>query len=216
MLRLLDLVEQGDRIILVGDVALAVRGGQQFVLAQPECAGPLAGSEEDGGAEEGPVERLLLLDPRERLARRLGLDLDEVRKALGVDQLQARRHVERGRAADDQQPLGVLQRVEQSLDVQILEFDREHDRIGALDRAGDAGLVGEIGLDGSAVADFVATAGDRDHLVAAALGFRDDALADIAGRADHCDLHGLSPGRRSFASFRRAPAWLTLRQLPSA
>ena len=83
-------------------------------------------------------------------------------EALRVDQLQAGRHVERGRAADDQQPLRVFERVEQGLDVEILELDREHDRVGAVDRGGDAGLVGEIGLDRLAVADGVAAARDRD------------------------------------------------------
>src|SRR5882672_9423585 len=95
VLRLLDLVEQGDRIILVADMALALGVGEQVVLAEPEIAGSLARAEEDRRRQEGPVERLLLLDAGERLASGLGLDLDEVGEALGVDELQARSDVER-------------------------------------------------------------------------------------------------------------------------
>src|SRR6476619_883482 len=109
MLRLLDLIEQGDRIILVADMALALGIGEQIVLAEPESAGPLARAEEDRWREEGPVEVPLLLDAGERLAGRLGLDLDEVGETFRVDQLQAGRHVERGGAADDQQPFRALQ-----------------------------------------------------------------------------------------------------------
>ena len=67
MPRLLGLVEQGDGIILVADVALAVLVAQQPVGSEPEFPGPFAGAEEDRRRQVGPVELALQAKPIEEL-----------------------------------------------------------------------------------------------------------------------------------------------------
>src|SRR4030095_12382096 len=80
MARLLDLVEQGDGIILVADMALSIVRRQQLVGAEAKLAGALARTEEDRWRKEGPVQFLLLPQPVERVAGRRSLGLDEVGK----------------------------------------------------------------------------------------------------------------------------------------
>src|SRR6185312_12156853 len=58
VLRILDLIEHGDRVVLVGDVALAVGRGQQGVVGEAEFAGALTRAEKSRRTQESPVQIL--------------------------------------------------------------------------------------------------------------------------------------------------------------
>src|SRR5690606_3400416 len=65
MRRLLQLVDQGDRVILCGNRAVALGVDQKLVGAKAEFSGALARLDQGGRREEGPVEALLQLQQAE-------------------------------------------------------------------------------------------------------------------------------------------------------
>src|SRR5262245_10571629 len=82
----LDLVGQGDGVVLKADPAPAVSGGQQLVGSEPELAGALAGDEQGRGREERPVQFLLLPQQVEEGGALLGLRLVLGREGRRRDQ----------------------------------------------------------------------------------------------------------------------------------
>src|SRR6185312_15812041 len=72
MLRRFQFVDEGDRVILHRNPALAVRIGEQLVGAEAELAGALAGVELGWRRQEGPVEFALAAQNVEEAAAALG------------------------------------------------------------------------------------------------------------------------------------------------
>jgi hypothetical protein len=64
VLGILEFVDEGDRVVLKGNTAVALGVGDQVVFAQPEFACALAGFKECGGAEVGPINAALLQAPK--------------------------------------------------------------------------------------------------------------------------------------------------------
>src|ERR1700744_6085604 len=56
MVGFLQLIDEGNRIVVVENCALAVGPRDQLVLAEPELAGALAGADQRCGREKGPVQ----------------------------------------------------------------------------------------------------------------------------------------------------------------
>jgi len=73
--RTLDFVAEGDRKILKGNPAFAVRAGQKLVGPEAELAGPLAGGEQRRGRQKRPVQLPLLPEQVEEGGALFGLGL---------------------------------------------------------------------------------------------------------------------------------------------
>src|SRR5208282_965070 len=85
MLRFLQFVDGGDRVVLERDAAALVVA-QQLILAEAELAGAFAGNEHRRGREERPVEVVLMAQEVEKLAAPAGLRLIGRRELRRVDQ----------------------------------------------------------------------------------------------------------------------------------
>ena len=60
VLGVLEFVDEGDRVVLEGNTAVALCVGDQVVVAQAEFTCALAGLKESGWAEVGPIDAALL------------------------------------------------------------------------------------------------------------------------------------------------------------
>jgi hypothetical protein len=64
VLGVLEFVDEGDRVVLEGNTAVALCVGDQVVFAQAEFTCALTGLKESGGAEIGPIDAALLQVPQ--------------------------------------------------------------------------------------------------------------------------------------------------------
>ena len=190
--RLLQLVDQCDRIILGGDRAAALGVDQKLVGAEAELAGALARLDQGRGREEGPVEALLLLQQIEEGAALAGLVEIGGRKFRGVEQLHARRDLETAGAADDEIALHarLLHRREQPGRVAGGKVNGADHGVMAGDQGREPVAIEDIALAGSDAGTCRHLLGIADaggDLVAAAGQFGEQARADKAGCAGESD-----------------------------
>ncbi|KOS70313.1 hypothetical protein DM46_2964 [Burkholderia mallei] len=206
---MLDLVDERDRIVFGGDLAVALLVDDQPARAGAEPAGTLAGRDQRGGREERPVEVPHGRQVAVRVAVRERDGLVRIRKALGIDELLAGSDFERARAAHDDDALharlarAVDERLRDRDDLRCLLLLRPigaRDDVLAFERGGDARRIEQVGrlrLHVRAARRRVAR--QRRHLMAAARRFGGDPRADHAGCAEQGDFqstlrHGDSPG----------------------
>jgi hypothetical protein len=99
----LEFVDEGDRVVLEGNTAVALGVGDQVVVSQAEFARALSGLKESGGAEVGPINAALF-----QISKHLDVSVDYgdpfLGKVSGCAQRDARCDEEAACSADYDEP----------------------------------------------------------------------------------------------------------------
>ncbi|MNS93072.1 hypothetical protein D3C72_1272280 [compost metagenome] len=198
MLRRLDLVGQGDRVVFHRNPALAVVVGQEVVVAHAKRRGALARFEDGGRRQEGPVQHLFLAQRVQEHDAGPRFGLVGIREFGRVDQHLAGGHQQAARAAHHQQArhARVLHGSQQRLGVGGHKARGADHRVVAGQQGGQGFGVGGVALlhgQAGLAVDVGRIAGDAGHLVAALEQFVRHSRAYAARNADQCDFHGLAP-----------------------
>jgi hypothetical protein len=201
VLRVFELVDQGDGIVFGGDGAVSLLVGYERVAAEAEFAGALAGLDEDGGREVGPGKIGLAQDV-EGVAVGNGDGFVFFGQVTGIDDIDAGGDVEAAGSADeDETPdIGLVKAgdegargFEELLDRAFAGAVGADDGVGSLDFAGYVVGVEDISLhcfNGGMGGDFGGVASDGGDGVSAGDELVEDAAADHSGGAVEDDVHG--------------------------
>src|SRR5580704_10637186 len=196
---LLELVDESDRVIFVGNAALAVGGGEKLVAAKAEFAGALARADQRGRRKKRPVEVLFAPQKLEKRAARTGFRLVGFRKTRRVDQLLSRRHFQASGAANDEitRHAGLLYCRDQKLRIGGGETHRANDGIVAREQRRECFLVVHVtglGRDTRPRRYLLRMPRYGSHGMAARQQLGEHATANISARSNRSDFHNvLSP-----------------------
>src|ERR1700730_9986890 len=213
MARLLDLVDQSDSVVLVGDPASPAGIAERGVCTDSEDARALAGDELRGRRDKRPSR---LSQQVEEIAPGARLGLVWFRYAARIDQLDTTAVVETAGAADDDVARGarLAHGANQSVGLAVQKMDAADDNVMASQHRGE--IIEAIGIaflgDHSIeLRHFVRMTYNCVDLMAAPRELGQDSRSGIARRTNQRNLHYFLPPMNcsGFATSSLAPgdAW---------
>ena len=190
----LDFVQKRDGVVLVGDPALAVVGGQEFVLTESKEARALARHEQRGRAQHRPVHVAGVAQGVEEALAGTRFFAREVGEVRRVDEQLARLDLQTAGAAYDDIAVhaGTTNGVEQLGGIARPERHRAHDGVVIHERGSEDGGVAGITRDEcepSRLVKPVRVPGDPGDAVSSAHGLVEKPPSHISSHSYDCDLH---------------------------
>src|SRR5258708_7549053 len=207
MARLLDLVDQSDSVVLVGDPASPAGVAERGVGSYSEDARALAGDELRGRRKERPVEFARPSQRVEEIAPGARLGLIWFRDPAGIDQLDAIAVVETAGTADDDvaRHARLAHGANQFVGLAVQKMDAADDNVVTSQQQRkfiDAIGIAVLGDHPIELRHFVRMTYDGRDVMAAPRELGQDSRSGIARRTDQRNFHRFLPAmsRSGFAT----------------